>query len=121
MSTETKTAADAAVRTKVLGKIAYARFGWGGHENAMLGLSISFSMKGTGVGTFDGAWGIEWSEQVKWTEESRLTSLGKVTMRLGALLKMINKLDAKDLVGTPVELTFDGTRLVEWRILEEVL
>jgi hypothetical protein len=113
--------ADAPARTKVLGKISYARWGWGGYENAMLGLSVSFSMKGTGVGTFVGAWGTEWSETCKWSEDERTATLGIATLRLGSLLKTIGKLDAKDLVNTPVELTFEGTRLVDWRILEEVL
>lgn len=104
-----------------LGKISSVRFGWGGYQDAQLGLSLSFSMKGSGVGTFVGAWGIERSEYAKWTEEDRLRQLGEAVMKLGSMLSKAHKTDVTQLVGIPVELTFEGNTLHDWRLLEEVL
>ena len=106
---------------KELGKISHASFGWGGYQEAQLGLSLTFTMKGSGVGTFVGAWGIERSEYAKWTEEDRLRQLGEAVMKLGSMLSKAHKADVTELVGVPVELTFDGNMLHDWRLLEEVL
>lgn len=106
---------------KELGKISAASFGWGGYQDCQVGLSLSFSMKGSGVNDFKGAWGTKHSEHCKWTEQDRLTELGKTAMELAGYLQKINGKDVSDLVGTPVELTFDGNLLKEWRILDEVL
>jgi hypothetical protein len=106
---------------KELGKISSARFGWGGYQDAMLGLSLTFTMKGAGVNTFVGAWGIDRSEYAKWTEADRLTQLGEAVMKLGKMLSTAHKTDVSELVGVPVELSFDGNLLKDWRLLDEVL
>jgi len=106
---------------KELGKISHASFGWGGYQDAQLGLSLSFTMRGSGVNTFIGNWGIERSEYCKWTEEDRLRLLGEAVMKLGSMLTMAHKTDVTQLVGVPVELTLDGNMLHDWRLLEEVL
>ena len=64
---------------KELGKISGVSFGWGGYQDACLGLSLSFSMKGSGVNTFIGDWGIEHSEYCKWSEEDRVRKLGPLS------------------------------------------
>lgn len=42
-------------------------------------------------------------------------------MKLGELLQKIHGRDVSDLAGTPVEVTFNGNTLHDWRLLEEVL
>lgn len=106
---------------KELGKIVSARFGIGGYQDCMIGLSLEFSMKGSSVGTFIGTWAIQRSEHAKWSEEERLAELGRTVMKLAELLEKIRGQDVSDLLGIPVELTFDGQMLKDWRLLEEVL
>lgn len=107
-----------------LGKISRASFGLGGYQDAMVGLSLTFSGKGWGVCDFIGAWSLERSESTKWTEEERLTDIGKAGMKLAEMLTKIGKRDVSELVGTPVQVTFEreyGGKLVSWRLLDEVL
>lgn len=108
--------------TKELGKISSASFGMGGYQDCMIGLSLTFSTKGGGaVSTFLGAWAAERSGTALWTEESRLQKIGAACMKLADLLKKTGKRDVAELAGAPVEITFDGNRMVDWRLLEEVL
>jgi hypothetical protein len=106
---------------KELGKISSVRFGFGGYDDAQIGLSLSFSMKGSGVNTFLGTWSGTRSDRCKWTEEERFKTLGETVLQIGEWLGKIHGKDVHDLVGTPVELTFDGNMLKDWRLLEEVL
>jgi len=106
---------------KELGKISSARWGMGGYQDAMIGLSLDFSMKGSGVGEFYGSWTTKRDKYTKWSEENRLIEIGKAGMKVAELLELIGGTDVNDLVGTPVEITFDGNRLHSWRVLKEVL
>ena len=106
---------------KKLGRISDVRFGIGGYQNAMIGLTLQFDLKDTSVGTFDGYWVIERSEHAKWTEDERLLALGKVCMNLSELLSLIGGSSVDDLIDKPVEVTLDGNRLTSWRLLTEVL
>lgn len=106
---------------KDLGRIERAEFGWGGYQDAMLGLSLTFAGKAWGVSHFDGTWGTKRSEHAQWTEESRVTQLGEVVMRLKDTLKAAKVDSVSKLVGKPVECTFEGMTLKSWRVLEEVL
>lgn len=108
------------IRTE-LGRITKATFGFGGYQEAMIGLSLTFGGKGWGCGHFDGAWGIERSEGTKWSEEDRVLLLGEACLRLRDILAKTHKQDVAELVGVPVECSFDGTLLKSWRVLEEVL
>lgn len=104
-----------------LGRITAATFGFGGYQEAMIGLSLTFGGKSWGVGHFEGAWGITRSEHCKWTEEDRLRQLGEACMKLKDTLEKAGKQHVGELVGVPVECTFDVNLLKSWRILEEVL
>lgn len=104
-----------------LGRIQKATFGWGGYQEAMIGLSITLSGKAWGVGDFKGAWGIERSEHAQWSEEDRVKQLGEACMFLRDTLKAAGKQTVDELVGVPIEATFDGNMLQSWRVLEEVL
>lgn len=109
---------------KRLGKITSVRFGHGGYQDAMLGLSVSLGDGSWGVGDFKGTWdaeSIKRSEYTKWTEEDRSTGYDE-TMRFVSKLLKEAKVDTIDkLKDIPVEVTFDGNLLKEWRILTEVI
>src|SRR5687768_222119 len=106
---------------KVLAKITHAEFGYGGYQDAQLGLSLQFASASTGCGHFDGQWGIERSEYAKWTEADRITGLGETCMRLKKLLDDAKCRSVSQLVGKPVELEIDINVLKGFRILTEVL
>lgn len=106
---------------KELGQIQKASFGWGGYQDVMIGLTFTLGDKSWGVTDHRGMWGTERSERAEWTEESRLRQLGEVCMWLRDILKAAKKPDVEALPGTPIEATFDGNKLVSWRVLTEVL
>lgn len=106
---------------KTLGKILKAEFGWGGYQEAMLGLTLHFTMQGSGVNFHRGGWGCDRSDYCKWTEDERLRDLGETVMFLGKILKDAKRDRVDQLAGTPVELTFEGNMLKDWRVLTEVL
>ncbi len=107
---------------KELGKISSVSFGFGGYQDCMLGLSMTFSMKGASVSTFiNGGWVAERSDQASWSEADRSEQQSKMCWEIIRLLEKAKVSDVRDLEGIPVELTFEGIGLLEWRILEEVL
>ena len=110
---------------KKLGKIEKVHFGLTGYQDAMLGLSLTFSGDGWGVGTnepmFWDANTIQHDKYSKWSEEDRDKAYAKTMRRISDLLKDAKVNEIHRLLGKPVECTFDGLSLVEWRILTEVL
>ena len=106
---------------KELGKITHATFGLGGYQDAQIGLSLTFGGSGWGCSTFRGDWAIDRSEHAKWTENDRIRQLGETVMWLRDILRKAKVDCVGNLVGIPVECTFDGNVLKEWRVLEEVL
>ncbi len=104
-----------------LGRISRAEFGWGGYQDAMIGLSLSFEHKGSGCGHFDGFWGIERSSFAEWTEGDRTFALGEMVMRLAEILSKAKCQSVSDLIGKPVMVTYEGIKMKDWRILDEVL
>lgn len=104
-----------------LGRIQKASFGYGGYQDAMIGLSLTLGGKAWGVGDFKGAWGIERSERCQWTEEDRLRQLGEACMFLKDVLQKAGKQSVDELIGVPIEASFDGNILKSWRVLDEVL
>jgi hypothetical protein len=109
---------------KKLGKIESVRFGLGGYQEANLGLSVTLGNGSWGVGDFKGGWdaeSIKWSENCKWTEEDRSKDYANTMRYLSKLLNEAKVSSVDKLKGIPVEVTFDGVMLKEWRILTEVL
>jgi hypothetical protein len=106
-----------------LGKIAKAEFGYGGYQEIMFGLSLTFEGQNWGVGTFIGEWSldIEADEHKKWTEEDRSRAFDKAMRKLNETLHLAKVQYVSQLKGIPVEVTFDGNVLSDWRILTEVL
>ena len=108
---------------KELGKISSCYIGRGGYQDAMIGLNLGFSGKGWGVGTFIGGWdtSITVDKHTQWTEEDRAKQFADVIYKVDELLRQANKYKVEDLVGVPVEISFESGTLKSWRILEEVL
>lgn len=106
---------------KRLGKIKNVRFGY---QDAMIGLHVTLGSDGWGVVDSRSSWDaetIKWSEHCKWTEVDRDKEYAELLRYLSKLLKDA-KVDSVDkLKGIPVEVTFDGNILKEWRVLTEVL
>jgi len=109
---------------KRLGKIESVSFGLGGYQGAMLGIHFSLGADGWGVNDSKANWDAETiscSEHAKWTESDRDGWYAEIMRYVSKLLKDA-KVDSVDkLKGKPVEVTFDGNILKEWRILTEVL
>lgn len=109
---------------KKLGKIESVSFGLGGYQGSMLGLHITLGNGSWGVGSTKANWDaeqIKWTEHTKWSEEDRDGWYAEIMRYVSKLLKEA-KVDSIDkLKGKPVEATFDGTLLKDWRILTEVL
>lgn len=110
---------------KRIGKIEYVKFGYGGYQDAMFGISITLSSKKDcwGVCDFKGAWGMctKVTERTKWTEDDRRKQFADTMIFIDELMLKAKVTDVNDLRGVPVEVTFEGNTLKEWRILEEVL
>lgn len=110
--------------TKELGKIESIKFGYGGYQEALIGLSIIFKGDGFGISDFKGDWApsiIECSQNAKWSEEDRSKHFDELVRYIDKLLKDAKKQYLHQLNGVPVELTLESGTLKSWRILTEVL
>lgn len=106
---------------KELGKIQSAVFGYGGYQDAMIGVSFILSGEGWGVTDFWGDWAVKRSDGAKWSEDDRIKLLGAMVMRLNTLLSQAKVTEVNELIGIPVEVTFENNTLQSWRVLKEVL
>ena len=109
---------------KILGKLESVKFGIGGYQDAMIGLHVTIDMKGSGVTYTKSAWDcnkVTWDEYCKWTEEDRSKQYDEIMRYLSDLLHKAKVNTVDQLRGIPVEATFEGMTLKEWRILDEVL
>ena len=110
---------------KYLGKISDVRFGDGGYQDAMFGLSLSFSFdRNSGISTFSGFWSpaqINPDEYSEWTEKDRETQMLKCFRLIIDTMYKAKVTDIYQLKGKPVEIEIENQTLKSWRILEEVL
>lgn len=106
---------------KELGKIQKASFGNGGYQESMIGFRFTLGGAGWGVQDFWGHWSGQVTENTKWTEEQRIKYLGEQVMRMHHLLDQAKKGTLDEMIGVPIEATFEGNTLKEWRILTEVV
>lgn len=106
-----------------IGKIQAARFGHGGYQDAMIGVSwtLGSDKESWGVGDFWGACAIKRSDGAKWSEGDRIVQLGEAVMRLNKVLQDAKRQTIDQLVGVPVEVTFEGMVLKSWRVLTEAI
>ena len=94
---------------KELGKITSASFGFGGYQDAMFGLSLSFQLQGSGCGDFiSGGWAYGLidpdSKHCKWSEADRskqMAAMSKIVCQILSDAK-VSKIDS--LVGKPIEV-----------------
>lgn len=109
---------------KKLGKIEKVSFGLGAYQGSMLGLHVTISGSGWGVSTGKSAWDknmIECSDRAEWTEEGRSREYDEIVRYISDLLLDAKVHEISLLAGMPVEATFDGNTIKDWRILTEVL
>lgn len=109
---------------KKLGKIKSVRFGKGGYQNACLGISFSLGDGSIGVGDFKGFWDSESMKHTtncQWSEEDRNKSYAETMRYVSKLLNEAKVNCISDLKDIPIEMTFEGNMLKEWRILTEVI
>lgn len=104
---------------KQLGRIKTVFFGL---QDGRAG--VWFELGGDGWGTMDGAhWWLSGARSIGsiWTEEDRNAARIQAVERIEALIKQAKVDELGKLIGIPVEVTFNGNTLKEWRILTEVL
>lgn len=106
---------------KELGKITGARYGFGGYQDAQFGLSVSLGGESWGVGDFWGMWASEPDKHKKWTRDEQIEAHGETADRVCKLLTAARVTCVEELAGIPVEVSFEGNTLKEWRVLKEVL
>lgn len=106
---------------KQLGKIQEVKFGNGGYQDAMIGISFTLGGAGWGVGDFWGDWATDVTERTEWTHEQRCNRLGQIVWKIKKLLDDAKVESVEELKGIPVEATFNDMKLVSWRVLKEVL
>ena len=108
---------------KELGKIQDIYFGIGGYQDACIGLNITLGGEGWGVGDNKVAWDANMisSKGAKWTEQDRDKQYAEIMRYISDLLSQAKVNKVEKLKGIPVEVTFEGNLLKEWRILKEVL
>lgn len=106
---------------KELGKITRFEVGMGGYEDAMFGLSVTFSFQGSGVQDFIGTWAHKPGEHHKWTIEDQSRCWADMCRQIIDLMQKAKVKTTSEMVGIPVEVTFNNNTLHSWRILEEVL
>ena len=109
---------------KRLGKIESIYFGHTGYQEACLGLSVTLSGDGWGVGDSNSAWDanlIKHSDHCKWTEEDRDRQYAEIMHYISDLLRDAKVDRIERLKGKPVEAEFEGMTLKGWRILTEVI
>ena len=109
---------------KKLGKINSVKIGACGYQEAMFGVVFDFSLAGgTTVECTQlvGAWNTKRTEDCEWTEESRIEGIGNAFNELRLIMKTAKVDEVRKLEGIPIEATFEGNHLKNWRVLEEVL
>jgi hypothetical protein len=110
---------------KQLGKISRAKFGIGGYQDAMLGLWLSFEWPGGGVSPpTENVWAyglVDPSPKAVWDETDRTKGCARVLKQLCDILAKAKVDTVDELVGIPVEITFESGRCTGFRVLEEVL
>lgn len=107
----------------MLGRISAISFGYGGYQGAQFGASVTLSLNGGGIGTSDfrGAFPPDDKHDEPSVADSKRAAIADSAKWLLSLLDAAKKRDINQLVGVPIEATFDQMRLQSWRVLTEVL
>lgn len=106
---------------KELGRIKSATFGFGGYQNVQFGVSVDLGGDAWSVRDWRGPWVIDRSASAEWSEADRVQQMFDACWWLRHILTKAKKSHVDQLPGTPIEVTFDGLKMVSWRVLDEVL
>ena len=110
-------------KRKELGKIKDIYIGYGGYQEGLFGLIIELKSTSGNVCDFKGTWSldIDCSGKCKWTEEDRSEQFADVMRFTNKIMMQAKKTKLEHMKGVPIEATFDGMKLQDWRILTEVI
>lgn len=106
---------------KVLGKISSVKFGYGGYQDAMVGLTVGLETNSGSCVYFRGAWNIRVNSYTLCTESDRNADFIETMRFINQTLIDSKKDDISKLVSVPVEIEFVDGALHSWRVLTEVL
>lgn len=111
------------MKERKIGKIKSVKFGMGGYDDAMIGISFTLGSdkESWGVGDFKGTWGHPPSERAQWTVSDQTKTWGEMVRWIGERLSEAKVKDIMALEGVPVEVVFEDNLLKEWRILTEAI
>ena len=106
---------------KLLGKIEKAEFGLVWDRPFLMGLQLTFSMDGSGIG--DGLiHTVNMDVDCKWANgHQRLLAMANAMEGVYSVLTVAKARTVADLKGKPVEITLSGNMFKSFRILTEVL
>lgn len=103
-----------------LGKIQSIGIGYGGYDDAMIGISVSLGNDSWGVSDFKGTWASR-ASGASWTKAHQIKRWGETVEWLKNLLDEAKVTNINQLKNVPVEVVFEGNTLKSWRILTEVI
>ncbi len=110
------------MKYKKLGKITNAQFGALNDRPFLFGLHLYFE-SGDGLSVGDGGqYMVNMSKECKWeNDKERKEEIEKIMDFVYNLLEVAKIDSVSELVGIPVEITYEGNCFCDFRILHEVL
>lgn len=112
------------METKI-GKIHSIKIGFADYKDCQLGISVIIFGGGKDLFAlfdFKGFWSGLPDSNAQWTIQDQRNALGDALLWLGEILKLTGKKTVEELVGVPVEVTFEDNMVMKsWRVLEEVI
>jgi len=106
--------------TTKLGKITKVTLGTGGYQEAQFGFSFEIEYGIYTTGDFWGTWS-ERSESAKYSMYEWREHWIEAMLRIKKIMGEAKVQEFSELIGIPVDITFDGERMTGWRILTEAL
>lgn len=109
--------------TTRIGKIADISIGFGGYQDAQFGLTVTLASEpdAWAVTSFIGFWSGDPSKHAAWTVSDQDAGHARMCRRVIELLVGARRQRVADLVGLPIQATFNESALVAWRILTEAV
>lgn len=108
------------LESRELGRITKAEFGLCEDRPFLFGLKLMFEGQGWGVGD-GGRFMLNISKACKWSEEERMKAITASADYVAQILADAKVSNVSQLVGKPVEITFENRTFKSFRILTEVL
>ena len=105
---------------KLLGKISSAEYGTVRDYPFLIGLQLTFSMNGCGVGD-GGRYTVNMSKDCIWHDRNKYETVTKTVEDVYKLLGEAKVNYVSQLINKPVEVTIENNAFKDFRILTEVL